>query len=90
MLQRVESIREENPMLGLRGVRLGIHIPELTSMQVRAIFEAACEMTKEGVVVKPEIMIPLTSHVNELKIQRRVLEKEATAGDDRTGHQDRL
>jgi len=77
MLGRVESIREENPMLGLRGVRLGIHIPELTSMQVRAIFEAACEVTKEGVVVKPEIMIPLTSHVNELKVQRGVLEEEA-------------
>ena len=77
MLKRVESIREENPMLGLRGVRLGIHIPELTSMQVRAIFEAACLVSKEGVDVHPEIMIPLTSHVNELKIQRAVLEKEA-------------
>jgi pyruvate,orthophosphate dikinase len=79
MLERIETIREENPMLGMRGVRLGIQIPELTSMQVRAIFEAACLVTKEGVVVKPEIMIPLTSHVNELKIQRRVLEAEAKA-----------
>jgi len=77
MLRRVENIREENPMLGMRGVRLGIHIPELTSMQVRAIFEAACEVTREGVVVKPEIMIPLTSHVNELKVQRGILEEEA-------------
>ena len=77
MLKRVESIREENPMLGLRGVRLGIHIPELTTMQVRAIFEAACLVTKEGVDVHPEIMIPLTSHVNELKVQRAVLEEEA-------------
>jgi pyruvate,orthophosphate dikinase len=77
MLKRVESIREENPMLGLRGVRLGIHIPELTSMQVRAIFEAACRVAKEGVDVHPEIMIPLTSHVNELKVQRTVLEEEA-------------
>jgi pyruvate,orthophosphate dikinase len=64
-------------MLGLRGVRLGIHIPELTTMQVRAIFEAACEVSGEGVDVHPEIMIPLTSHVNELKIQRSVLEAEA-------------
>jgi pyruvate,orthophosphate dikinase len=77
ILKRVESIREENPMLGLRGVRLGIMIPELTSMQVRAIFEAACQVTKEGLTVKPEIMIPLTSHVNELKVQRSVLEEEA-------------
>ena len=77
MLKRVESIREENPMLGLRGVRLGIHIPELTTMQVRAIFEAACLVSKEGVDVHPEIMIPLTSHVNELKVQRTVLEEEA-------------
>jgi pyruvate,orthophosphate dikinase len=77
MLKRVESIREENPMLGLRGVRLGIHIPELTSMQVRAIFEAACLVSKEGGHVHPEIMIPLTSHVNELKVQRTVLEEEA-------------
>ena len=77
ILKRVESIREENPMLGLRGVRLGIHIPELTTMQVRAIFEAACLVSKEGVDVHPEIMIPLTSHVNELKVQRAVLEDEA-------------
>ena len=77
MLKRVESLREENPMLGLRGVRLGILIPELTTMQVRAIFEAACKVSKEGVHVHPEIMIPLTSHVNELIRQREVLEAEA-------------
>jgi pyruvate, orthophosphate dikinase len=77
LLKRVESLREENPMLGLRGVRLGIHIPELTIMQVRAIFEAACKVSKEGVDVHPEIMIPLTSHVNELKRQREILEIEA-------------
>ncbi len=64
-------------MLGMRGVRLGIHIPELTSMQVRAIFEAACIVKKEGINVRPEVMIPLTSHVNELKIQRKVLEEVA-------------
>mgnify|MGYP000691734722 CR=1 FL=1 len=77
ILKRVESLHEANPMLGLRGVRLGITIPELTIMQVRAIFEAACAVSKEEVDVHPEIMIPLTSHVNELKIQRQALEKEA-------------
>ena len=77
VLKRVESLREDNPMLGTRGVRLGILIPELTTMQVRAIFEAACTVKKEGVDVRPEVMIPLTSHVNELKLQRAVLETEA-------------
>jgi pyruvate,orthophosphate dikinase len=77
MLDKVAALRESNPMLGLRGVRLGILIPELTRMQVRAIFEAACEVTREGVTAVPEIMIPLTSHVNELRRQREVLEVEA-------------
>ena len=76
-MKRVESLLEANPMLGLRGVRLGIQIPELTIMQVKAIFEAACAVAKEGVDVHPEIMIPLTCHVNELKIQREILESEA-------------
>ncbi|WP_231713864.1 pyruvate, phosphate dikinase [Desulfosarcina ovata] len=75
--KRALSLREANPMLGLRGVRLGIYIPELTSMQVRAIFEAACMVVKEGIDVHPEVMIPLTSHVNELIRQRTVLEGEA-------------
>jgi pyruvate,orthophosphate dikinase len=77
MLDKVESLREANPMLGLRGVRLGILIPELTRMQVRAVIEAACEVTREGVEALPELMIPLTSHVNELQRQRSVLEAEA-------------
>jgi pyruvate, orthophosphate dikinase len=77
ILQRVESLREQNPMLGLRGVRLGIHVPELYTMQVRAIFEAACRVAKEGVSVHPEVMIPLAAHPNELKIQRKMLEAEA-------------
>lgn len=77
ILKRVENLLEANPMLGLRGVRLGIHIPEITTMQVRAIFEAACMVSKEGVSVKPEVMIPLTAHVNELKIQRKILEEQA-------------
>ncbi|MCP3953082.1 MAG: pyruvate, phosphate dikinase [Desulfobacterales bacterium] len=75
--KRVLSLKEQNPMLGLRGVRLGIHYPELTTMQVRAIFEAACLVAAEGVKVLPEVMIPLTSHINELKVQRQVLEDEA-------------
>ena len=77
--KRAQSLREANPMLGLRGVRLGIYIPELTTMQVRAIFEAACMVVKEGIDVHPEVMIPLTSHVNELVHQRSVLEAEAKA-----------
>jgi pyruvate,orthophosphate dikinase len=77
MLAAVESMHEANPMLGLRGVRLGIHIPELTRMQVRAIFEAACTCAKEGVEVHPKIMIPLTAHVNELRLQQTELEAEA-------------
>jgi pyruvate,orthophosphate dikinase len=76
-LERVEALREMNPMLGTRGVRLGILIPELTRMQVRAIFEAACQVAKEGVDVHPEVMIPLTMHVNELKTQQTALEEEA-------------
>jgi pyruvate,orthophosphate dikinase len=65
LLAAVRSMHEANPMLGLRGVRLGIHLAALTRMQVRAIFEAACQVAKEGVDVHPEVMIPLTSHVNE-------------------------
>ncbi|MFP3913244.1 MAG: pyruvate, phosphate dikinase [Actinomycetota bacterium] len=79
MLGRVESLREANPMLGLRGVRLGIVLPGLTRMQVRAIFEAACQVAQEGVAVHPKVMIPLTSHVNELARQRQDLEEEAKA-----------
>ncbi|MGQ9477304.1 MAG: pyruvate, phosphate dikinase [Candidatus Bipolaricaulia bacterium] len=77
LLEAVEKMREANPMLGLRGVRLGIHMPEVTSMQVRAIFEAACRVAKEGVEVHPEVMIPITSHVRELEAQRAVLEEVA-------------
>ena len=70
LLQAVESMREANPMLGLRGCRLGILYPEIVEMQVKAIISAACELTKEGIVVKPEIMIPLVGHVNELQLVR--------------------
>ncbi len=77
VLKRVESLKETNPMLGLRGVRLGILFPEIIIMQVRAIFEAACIVKKEGVIVMPKVMIPLISHSNELKKQREILEEEA-------------
>ena len=77
MLGAVERLREMNPMLGLRGVRLGIHMPELVRMQVRAIFEAACNSAEAGVEVYPKIMIPLVTHGNELRFEQRALEEEA-------------
>jgi pyruvate,orthophosphate dikinase len=77
MLAAVEAMREQNPMLGLRGVRLGIHMPSLVRMQVRAIFEAACTCAKAGIKVKPKIMIPLTAVSSELKVERELLEDEA-------------
>ena len=77
MLKAVAGMREANPMLGLRGCRLGIIMPQITIMQVRAIFEAACALKKEGVDVHPEVMIPLVGHVNELKNQQVALEAEA-------------
>ncbi len=77
ILEVVESMWETNPMMGLRGCRAGISYPGLTEMQVRAIFEAACNVTKEGVKVFPEVMIPLVSHVNELMLEREKLEKVA-------------
>ena len=79
LLERVEALHEFNPMLGHRGCRLGITYPEITEMQARAIFEAACECAVKGVQVIPEIMIPLVGHVAELRDQgalvRRVAEE---------------
>ena len=77
LLDRVEAMREQNPMLGLRGVRLGIHMPELVRMQVRAILEAACACARDGIKLKPKIMIPLVATSSELKLQRALLEEEA-------------
>ena len=68
LLQEVGKMREQNPMLGLRGIRLGILFPGIIDMQVRAILEAACELANQGVRTYPEIMIPLVGHVNELKL----------------------
>ncbi|MCC6931637.1 MAG: pyruvate, phosphate dikinase [Deltaproteobacteria bacterium] len=67
MLKNVRALHEQNPMMGLRGVRLSIMMPEIVKMQVRAIMEAAADNAKKGITVKPEVMIPLTGHVNELK-----------------------
>ena len=67
MLAAVNGLHESNPMMGMRGVRLSITMPGLVKMQVRAIFEAACNQAKKGIKVKPEVMIPLAGHVNELK-----------------------
>jgi pyruvate, orthophosphate dikinase len=74
---RVAQLHEFNPMLGHRGCRLGIVYPEITEMQARAIFEAAVKVKREGVVVKPEIMIPLVANVNELKLQAEVVRRVA-------------
>jgi pyruvate, orthophosphate dikinase len=76
--QRVDSLHEFNPMLGFRGCRLGIIYPEITEMQARAIFEAAVNVQKRGIPVKPEIMIPLVGHVKELKLQEQLVRKVAT------------
>jgi len=75
LLTRVEAMREANPMMGLRGCRLGITRPDINEMQVRAIFDAACELKREGRDPRPEIMIPLVGHVNELKVVREQLER---------------
>ncbi len=77
LLEAVEGMRESNPMLGLRGCRLGLLYPEINVMQTRAILEAAAEVAKEGKKPQPKIMIPLVGHVNELKEVRRQLEDVA-------------
>lgn len=73
ILSRVEKLSEVNPMLGFRGCRLGISYPELTEMQTRAILEAAIAMTKEGITVLPEIMIPLVGTIQELRHQTNTI-----------------
>jgi pyruvate, orthophosphate dikinase len=77
LLSRVEQLHEVNPMLGHRGCRLGITYPEITEMQARAIFEAAVKVAKEGVKVFPEIMIPLTSGIKEMKNQADIVNRVA-------------
>ena len=77
LLNRVEQLHEVNPMLGLRGCRLGITYPEITEMQARAIFEAAVKVAKEGVKVKPEVMIPLTTGLKEMANQAAIVRRMA-------------
>jgi len=77
LLARVEELHEFNPMLGLRGCRLGITMPEITRMQARAIIEAACEVAREGKKIVPEIMIPLVGMVTEMKAQKDLIREVA-------------
>jgi pyruvate,orthophosphate dikinase len=75
--RRVRELHEFNPMLGHRGCRLGITYPEITEMQCRAIFEAACKVQKEGIPVEPEIMIPLVGFPRELQEQAKIVHQVA-------------
>jgi pyruvate, orthophosphate dikinase len=77
LLARVEQLHEFNPMLGHRGVRLGVTYPEITEMQARAIFEAAAKLHKEGLKVVPEVMIPLVGIVKELRDQKAIVDRVA-------------
>jgi pyruvate,orthophosphate dikinase len=77
LLHQVERLHEANPMLGHRGCRLGMMYPEVTRMQARAIFEAACQLKGEGQNVEPEIMVPLVSTAEELRRQRELIEEVA-------------
>jgi pyruvate,orthophosphate dikinase len=77
LLSVVEGLHEFNPMLGLRGCRLGIMYPEITEMQARAIFEAACDCKKQGFEAKPEVMIPLVGDVRELTLQKEIVNRAA-------------
>ena len=77
LLHRVEELHEFNPMLGHRGCRLGVTYPEITEMQARAIFEAACDVSKKGVKVIPEVMIPLIGSVEEFDNQKKIVVRVA-------------
>jgi pyruvate,orthophosphate dikinase len=87
LLAAVEAMREQNPMLGMRGCRLGLLIPDIVRMQTRAILAGATRVAAEGLTPLPEIMIPLVGHVNELAETRRVLEAEVARIVMETGQQ---
>ncbi len=87
LLQRVEELHEFNPMLGHRGCRLGITFPEITTMQARAILEAASSLEAEGIKVQPEIMIPLVGDVHEFRHQRALVDKAAAEVARATGRE---
>jgi len=74
---KIESLEELNPMLGFRGCRLGMVYPEISEMQVQAIFQAACKLMKAGKKVYPEVMIPVLGHVNEMKVMRELVDRVA-------------
>ncbi|MFH1230918.1 MAG: pyruvate, phosphate dikinase [Planctomycetota bacterium] len=85
VLVRVNELHEFNPMMGHRGCRLGIVYPEITEMQVRAIFEAAADIAKSGKTVVPEVMIPLVGHINEFRDQAKIVHKVAAEVTQQTG-----
>ncbi len=85
LLHRVEELHEFNPMLGLRGCRLGVLYPEITEMQARAIFEAAVQVAKKGKKVLPEVMIPLIGGVKELENQKKIVDDVAKDVLDKAG-----
>jgi pyruvate,orthophosphate dikinase len=87
LLHAVEAMREQNPMLGLRGVRLGLMVPDVVKMQTRAILAGAARVAAEGLTPLPEIMIPLVGHVNELRETREILEAEVAQIVERSGQQ---
>ena len=87
LLHAVEAMREQNPMLGLRGVRLGLMVPDIVKMQTRAILAGAARVAAEGLTPLPEIMIPLVGHVNELRETRTILEAEVTRIVETSGQQ---
>jgi len=87
LLHRVEELHEFNPMLGLRGCRLGILFPEITEMQARAIFEAAVQVSQKGIKVIPEVMIPLIGSVEEFENQKKVVVRVAEEVFAKAGHQ---
>jgi len=89
MLRRARMLQEANPMMGLRGCRLGVVFPEIYEMQTRAIYEAAAIVKREGIPVKPEVMIPLVSEASELKVLRERLEKVAYEVLEREGLTDK-
>jgi pyruvate,orthophosphate dikinase len=87
LLAAVEAMREQNPMLGMRGIRLGLLIPDIIRMQTRAILAGAARVAAEGLTPLPEIMIPLVGHVNELSVTRGLLEAEVAKIVDASGQQ---
>ena len=85
LLRTIKSMHEQNPMLGLRGVRLGLMIPDFVKVQTRAILNAQIEVKQAGGNPIAKIMIPLVGHVNELSVTKALLEAEAVAVEDKAG-----